>query len=40
MVYTYGTKNFGKAADEADNIQPMLTVAEEGKRLARRASGE
>jgi len=40
MVYTKGMKNFGKAAAEADNIQSMLKVAEEGKRPARRAGGE
>jgi hypothetical protein len=40
MGYTYSMKHFGKAAAEANNIQLWLTIAEEGNRLARRASSE
>jgi len=40
MGYTYGMKLFGKTAAEANNTQSLLTIAEEGNRLAGRASGE
>jgi hypothetical protein len=40
MGYTYGMKYFGDTATEAKNIQVLLTITEEGKRLARRAGGE
>ena len=40
MGYTYGMKYFGDTAAEAKSIQILLTITEEGKRLARRAGGE
>jgi len=40
MGYTYGMKYFGDNAAEAKNTQDLLTITEEGKRLARHAGGE
>jgi len=40
MGYTCGMKYFGDIAAEAKSIQVLLTITEEGKRLARHASGE
>jgi hypothetical protein len=40
MVYTYGMKNFGNTVPKARNVRLLLTVADEGKQLARRAGGE
>jgi len=40
MGYTYVMKDFGSTVAEVNSIQALLMVAEEGKRLARRARGE
>jgi len=40
MGYTYGMKNFGNTVLKARNVRLLLTVADEGKQLARRAGGE
>jgi len=40
MGYTYGMKYFGDTVAEAKSIQVLLTITEEGKRLARRAGGK
>jgi len=40
MGYTYGMKNFGNTVPKARNVRLLLTVADEGKQLARRAGGE
>ena len=40
MVYTYGMKHFGDTVAETNIIQPLLTIADESNRPARRAGCE
>jgi hypothetical protein len=40
MGYTYDMKNFGNTVPKARNLRLLLTVADEGKQLARRAGGD
>jgi hypothetical protein len=40
MVYTYGMKHFGDIVAETKTIQPLLTIADESNRPARRAGCE